>query len=97
MLSSCVPFKYRKWLTLVGGFFIHLSLGSSYTFGNMSPYITSYLRVYSDPGSNYSKTAFIFSALSIAISLASILIGLVRNKFGFSLKMTTLLGCVLMW
>ncbi|XP_028401611.1 uncharacterized protein LOC114524659 [Dendronephthya gigantea] len=31
-------------LTICGGVLIHLSLGTLYTFGNMSPYITSYLR-----------------------------------------------------
>ena len=38
-------YKYhKKWTTLIGGLIIEFSLGSYYTFGNFSPYLTLYLR-----------------------------------------------------
>ena len=35
-------------LALVGGFALHLTLGTLYSFGNMSTYMTSYLRKHVD-------------------------------------------------
>ena len=32
--------------TVLGGFLLHLSLGTFYCFGNMDTYITSYLRTH---------------------------------------------------
>ena len=48
MLSDCIciPDKYKKWMALLAGFLINFANSSLYTFGNMSPYIISYLREY---------------------------------------------------
>ena len=34
------------YLSLVGGFLLHLTLGTLYCFGNMNTYMTSYLRTH---------------------------------------------------
>ena len=36
--------NYKGICSLIGGFLIHLTLGTFYTIGNMNTYMTSYLR-----------------------------------------------------
>ncbi|GAB1600913.1 uncharacterized protein LOC115210562 [Argonauta hians] len=36
--------KWRGFVITVGGILVHMTLGSMFTFGNLSPYITSYLK-----------------------------------------------------
>ena len=46
LLSARIRFlnmKHRGLITVAGGILVHLSLGSIYTFGNMLPYIASYI------------------------------------------------------
>ncbi len=38
-LNSLVPEKYKKWLTLVGGFLIHFTMGTLYATSNLLPYM----------------------------------------------------------
>ena len=96
LIGSRVPEKYRKWLTLFGGFLIHLSLGSINTYGNITPYLTSYLRVYVKSSTTYSQTAYIYTSLGVAIALSAIASGILRLKLKLSLKTTTLIGCLIM-
>ena len=42
VLIKCLPLK--GILCIIGGFCITLMTGSNYTFGNMMPYIVSYMR-----------------------------------------------------
>ncbi|KAI3384224.1 hypothetical protein SNEBB_007133 [Seison nebaliae] len=42
--TKCLKGRTEIILTLLGGFLIHLALGTVYCFGNLSPYIASYLR-----------------------------------------------------
>lgn len=37
--------EYYKYMSLAGGFFVHLVLGNFYLWGNVAPYITSWLRL----------------------------------------------------
>ena len=46
-------------LALVGGFSLHLTLGTLYCFGNMNTYMTSYLRKHVHPGIEYSDMVWI--------------------------------------
>ena len=50
--------------TVLGGFFIHLVLGSLYIWANITDAVTSYLRIY-QPSLTYSDTLVVF-----AVSLA---------------------------
>ena len=38
--------KVGGYLSLMGGFLLHLTLGTLYCFGNMNTYMTSYLRTH---------------------------------------------------
>lgn len=88
--------KYKKWSTLIGGILIHLSLGSFYTFGNLSPYMTSYLREIVGSKVRYSDSNWIFSTLSIAMSISSVLVGLFISRFRPSIKLIIFIGCIVM-
>jgi hypothetical protein len=82
-------------MTLFGGVLIHLSLASSHTFGNMSPYIISYLREYDDLDVRYSQAIWIFAALSISVCFTTIIGGMIGSRFNLSHKLLTLIGCVI--
>ena len=48
---ECLPGKVRGgpaagYLAILGGFLLHLTLGTLYCFGNMNTYMTSYLRTH---------------------------------------------------
>ena len=38
--------RFAGVLAIIGGFLLHLTLGTLYCFGNMNTYITSYLRTH---------------------------------------------------
>ena len=38
MIYKLLPDRYKKWSSLLGGFLIHFSFGSS-SMGNLNPYI----------------------------------------------------------
>ena len=43
----------RGIVTVFGCFITHLMLGAFYTFGNIMPYLVSYMRAYTDPTITY--------------------------------------------
>ena len=45
-IDSLVPEKYRKWLTLAGGFLIHFTMGTLYATSNLLPYMIVNFFVY---------------------------------------------------
>lgn len=96
MLHRLIPYKYKKWSTLVGGVLIHLALGSFYTFGNMSPYLTSYLREYDGIDVRYSQSIWIYTALGISLSSSTIICGILNSNLGVNTRLLVFLGCVLM-
>ena len=53
---------FRGALVVIGGFLVHLSLGTIYTFGNMAPYVISYIRNQSHPENlKQEATTWIFA------------------------------------
>ncbi|CAF0937021.1 unnamed protein product [Brachionus calyciflorus] len=95
-VDKIIPYKYKKWTTLMGGFLIHLSLGSYYTFGNISQYLTSYLREYDFLDVRYSKSTLILTAWGLSFSISSIISGLLNSTLKINLKITILIGCIIM-
>ena len=93
---SRVPFKYQGWMTLLGGFLVHMSLGSYYTFGNLTPYLTSYMRAYDNKNLTYSKTIFVLTIQSLATSVSAVLSGVLIAKFKFKLKTVIVIGLLIM-
>ena len=89
---NCIPDHYKKWLTLVGGFLINFASGSIYTFGNMIPYIVSYLREYNGSNVRYAESLWINTANSLAMNFSSLLVGILVSRFKLSIKVYLLIG-----
>jgi MFS family permease len=62
----------------------------------MTPYLTSYLREYNGANIRYAHTVWIFTAVSIAYSLAAIIGGLVNSILKINTKPLVLFGCFVM-
>ncbi|XP_065840960.1 L-lactate transporter-like [Oscarella lobularis] len=82
-------------VVVVAGICIHITLGTFYTFGNMSPYMVSYLRKYSSKTDVTSQTLIWVSALTGAGQGAAMYFGgQIEKKIGP--RLTVLLGGFIM-
>lgn len=81
-------------LVLVGGFLVHLTLGTGFTFGNMSPYLTSYLHIKVGQ-SNVSSTDAVWGYAMTVFGQGALMTvgGLLNNKIGP--RLTTVIGCII--
>ncbi|CAH1782091.1 unnamed protein product [Owenia fusiformis] len=94
-LTVVQRYALRGWLAVIGGVLVHLTLGTLYTFGNMTPYITSYIRARSEPtGLRYSEGVWIFAISGGSQGAAMFLGGVFAKKIGP--RLTTLLGAWIM-
>ncbi|XP_025078696.1 LOW QUALITY PROTEIN: uncharacterized protein LOC112554856 [Pomacea canaliculata] len=73
---------YRGWLTVAGGVLIHLTLGTLYTFGNLSPYLTSYIRKHSSPDLQYTDSVWIFAVTGMGQGTSMYFGGVLERRFG---------------
>ena len=80
---------------LVGGFLVHLTLGTIYTFGNIAPYIVSYIHNQSHPRDlHQATTSWIFACSLMGQGGAMFIGGWLVGKIGP--RLTTLLGSAIM-
>ena len=61
--------KHKGYLVIIGGFLIHIVLGSFYLWGVINVYVTSYYRLHSDSSLDIKMTSSLFSFMSLSISL----------------------------
>lgn len=81
----------RGLLVITGGFLVHLSLGTLYTFGNIAPYVVSYIRNESHPANlRQGTTTWIFAFALMGQGSAMFLGGWMVRKIGP--RWTTLIG-----
>ena len=86
---------FRGILVVLGGFMVHLTLGTIYTFGNIAPYIASYIHNQSHPRDlRQAMTSWIFACNLIGQGGAMFLGGWLVGKIGP--RLTTLLGSAIM-
>jgi MFS family permease len=86
---------FRGALVLVGGFLVHLTLGTIYTFGNIAPYIVSYIHNQSHPRDlRQATTSWIFACSLMGQGGAMFVGGWLVGKIGP--RLTTLLGSAIM-
>ena len=86
---------FRGALVLVGGFLVHLTLGTIYTFGNVAPYIVSYIHNQSHPRDlRQATTSWIFACSLMGQGGAMFVGGWLVGKIGP--RLTTLLGSAIM-
>lgn len=82
-------------LVVLGGFIVELTTGSLYTFGNMAPYIVSYIRNRSSPADlHQDETLALFSVVIMAEGMGNILSGVMLARVGP--RITTIIGSVLL-
>lgn len=87
--------RYQVCTVLAGAFLVHLTLGSYYTFGNMVPYMISFMRNQSDTVWIRADDApYILASQLTGHSLLMFLGGVLETRFGP--RLTTLLGGWLM-
>jgi MFS family permease len=81
-------------LALVGGFCLHLTLGTLYCFGNMNTYMTSYLRKHVNPKLVYSDMIWIPTLAVVGQGLFMTCSGHLEERIG--VRFTLLLGSFVM-
>jgi MFS family permease len=73
----------RGLLVIAGGFLVHLTLGTMFTFGNMAPYIVSYARNQSHPaGLTQGTASWVFAFIFTGIGSTMTLGGWMVKKMG---------------
>ncbi|XP_022338088.2 apicoplast pyruvate carrier 1-like isoform X1 [Crassostrea virginica] len=83
--------KWRGYTVVLGGVLIHLTLGTIYTFGNMTPYMTSYMKKHKvDESLNYAESTWISSIAAMGQGMSMFLGGILYRALGP--KVSTLLG-----
>lgn len=85
--------KYRSILVVLGGILVHLVLGAVGTYGNMAPYLVSYLRARGSSSTlSYEKASWIVSSRAISQAIGLFIVGLIESKIGP--RLTVLIGCL---
>jgi len=84
------------YLSLLGGFTLHLTLGTLYCFGNMNTYMTSYLRTHvkGEAATLYSDAVWIPTLASAAQGFFMFFSGYLEERLG--VRLTVLLGSAFM-
>ncbi len=86
--------KFDGALALVGGFFLHLTLGTLYCFGNMNTYMTSYLRKHVHPDLAYSDMVWIPTLATVGQGVFMTFSGHLEERIG--VRFTVILGSTIM-
>ncbi|XP_062609010.1 oxalate:formate antiporter-like [Saccostrea cucullata] len=87
----CVSRRWRGYSVVLGGVLIHLTLGTIYTFGNMTPYMTSYMKKHKvDETLNYAESTWIMSLAAMGQGASMFLGGMLYKALGP--KLSTLIG-----
>ncbi|XP_033733057.1 oxalate:formate antiporter-like isoform X2 [Pecten maximus] len=83
--------RWRGYIVIVGGILVHLSLGTVYTFGNMTPYMTSYMRKKNVSAElTYADSLWISAVATMGQGASVFIGGILQRKLGT--RLTTLLG-----
>lgn len=71
----------KGWITVLGGFLIHLVLGSLYVWANITSAVTSYLRQY-QPELTYDDTIKVYAGALAAQGCTMLLGGIITQRIG---------------
>jgi len=86
---SVVPDDYKSqarrinpaWRTALGGFMVHMVLGTVYLWGNITPIVTSYLRKF-DSSLTYTDTIFVYITALMFNGISMLCSGYVEKLVG---------------
>ena len=79
----------RGVLCVIGGFLVHLVLGTLYCWGNLTTYVTARLRLF-DASITYDRTLLVFATCLGCQGCTMLAAGVVESRIGA--KYTCLLG-----
>jgi hypothetical protein len=80
----------RGHITVLAGVLVHLTLGTLYCFGNLSPYLVSFLRAHGHDSIRLVDASQIFAAATAGQGVAMFFGGLIEQAIGP--RWTVLLG-----
>ena len=83
---------YRGLSSVLGGFLIHLTLGTFYTLGNVNTYMTSYIRQKVDPTAQYADSIWVNAAFMLGQGSLMTFGGLMEIKLGPRYNASTTFG-----
>ncbi|XP_052783111.1 uncharacterized protein LOC128219342 [Mya arenaria] len=93
-MFESMTYTARRNIVIFGGFLIHLCLGSFYAFGNISPYIMSYLRNRTqETWLVNTQNSWIMNAAAISAPIGSITGSYIERNHG--VRIAVGIGCVL--
>ncbi|CAD6186860.1 unnamed protein product [Caenorhabditis auriculariae] len=87
-----LPPLWRLIVVLTGAVLIHLTIGTYHTFGNMLPYMASYMRTYTDPTVRLEHMMWI-PTFQGCFPFAMVIGGIVASKLGP--RTASFIGCAL--
>lgn len=80
--------------TLIGGFLVHGMVGTMFSWGNLTVYVTSYFRAYgTNPNITYTETVYILSTYGSLLGFTAMIGGWLHQKIG--VRLSTLLGSLI--
>ncbi|KAK6174836.1 hypothetical protein SNE40_013406 [Patella caerulea] len=91
---ACNVLLIRGILTVIGGVFLHVSIGITYIFGNFTPYFTSYLRNRtSSHDVTYADTTWIAMSSGICEITVPLIATIAERRVNYKIIITT--ACLL--
>jgi len=84
----------NRWIVVIGAILIQLALGTIYTWGTMTIFVTPYLNVYSPEAVESTATVYIFGLGLLSFAITMIFAGQLQQKIGP--KKTALIGAVVL-
>jgi hypothetical protein len=82
MSPSCISYKTKGILSIIGGFIMHLSLGGFYLWGSINIYFTSYYRIISEPDLQTSKSVILAPIIDFLAALSMFNASFFISKLG---------------
>jgi len=81
---------WRGWLVVFGGTLIHFTLGVVYSYGNLIPYLASYMDAYVAPGTRTKDLVWLLGCSSLGMGSTMVLGGMLAHKL--TPKIVSLIG-----
>lgn len=78
----CSSIPLHGALTITGGFLTHFIIGSLYTWGNMSPYVVSYMRIIAKQHYEPKHFSWALSLLFASQSISMLFAGKIMDRIG---------------
>ncbi|CEM38029.1 unnamed protein product [Vitrella brassicaformis CCMP3155] len=75
-------FELRRWVPVIAGMVYCLTIGCMHCFGNITPYITSYMRTIGGEEVRYKDSHWIYSTAGISQGVFGFLGGILEQKVG---------------